>query len=236
MLAVSKMHILEAFKTSKCTDQQALKERIKTSLQEYYIRGGFTSEGQTQYISEMLAMLVKDISTYFQHLHVGEVYLAIVYGANGVFGELQRPCVNAFISYIKSYIALNERKAVIKEIEDERQRLMLPQVSEATKAEVDAKLRQSYLDNLANVRAGRNIVDVGGLLFAKLKEIGHVSLTDEHINEAVDECRARVRQRINEAFNRELLNRHNNGENVFLPQAEKIALKQYFHNKLKEKN
>lgn len=219
--------------TIKNTLPGRVKQYLNLCITEYYTRLGHDMDkaGAT-HIDSTINILEKDLRGSMSHLRLGEIRLAMEYGAKGVFGDA-KPCSASSIShYLMAYLQLHERQSAKDELSKEENEAknakLLTKRIEWTEAEYVEKMRERYIENLNRVAAGKSTLDIGGLLFEHLVKNEIIELTEHDLKAAEEMLLEKRKKNPFDLFTRALLERHRSGEAVLASVTKEIILNKYF--------
>lgn len=207
-----------------------IKAMLILSITDYFTRVGHSMEnaGGQAYVSSTVNLLCTDLRKSFGHLRIGEIKLAIEYGAKGVLGEIKQCCASTVEGYLSAYLNLNERKLAKDEIAQEKKTLQIEEKAPWSEDEYIRAMRERYRENLNRVYKGYPVKDIGGLLFDHMVKVGILeNPTAEDRQEVVDDWYAKLKSNPFDTYTRELVKRHRAGEDVTTLYARQMILQKH---------
>lgn len=223
--------IEEAFSTQKVLDTKPseIKAMLKKMITEYAVRIGQANIKEA-FIMATCELMQVDLSKYYRHLFTGEVSLAIKLLSFGEFGDRRHVSVDTFMTAINQFLVSRER-ADFKEKkakQDNEGKLLLEVKNQWSESEFIEAMRKRYQENMQLVREGKQVRDIGGLLFYHMKSLGFVDLFPEDVQEVYDELVEKKKHDKLDTYVRSLIIDHNKGEKVLIPFAQAKVLYKYF--------
>jgi len=228
---IPKREIIESFTGEKVGDMTvgAISLQLRPQIAELSIRLG---EHKTDnFIFDTSNLFAKTIQNDYSRLYLLEVILAVDFCGRGLTIEIKGVSVMSLISALKFYLTSEERRTAKGEFENKAIAL-LPEKTGWTNEEHLNAMRKRYRENLARLRNGSKVSDVGGLLFEHLQKLEMVEITQEDFDAITDDL---IRKKKNNPFDIEV-RRALNSEEIKKILARENALTKYFELEIAMRN